>query len=114
MQLRALTLFLAAALGVGCGGGSAGKIMAETPVPTPEDPNAVLVPYVPPDISELTGIDEDEEGEDAPEPSAPPAAAAPAMAPAKPAAAAAAAAPAAKPAAPAAPAKAATTPAGKP
>jgi hypothetical protein len=46
MQLRALTLFLAAALGAGCGGGSAGKIMAETPVPTPEDPNAVLVKFL--------------------------------------------------------------------
>ncbi|HSK03293.1 MAG TPA: hypothetical protein VK932_18705 [Kofleriaceae bacterium] len=107
MQLRALTLFLAAALGVGCGGGSAGKIMAETPVPTPEDPNAVLVPYIAPDISELTGIDEDEEAEDEQERSAPAAPAAPAMAPAKPAAAPA-------PAVTPAPAKAAPAPASKP
>lgn len=65
MLLRALTLFLFVCLGAGCGGGPAGKLMTETRVPTPEDPNAVLVPYVPPDISELTGIDEDEDaGED--------------------------------------------------
>jgi hypothetical protein len=61
MQLRSLTLFLAACLGVGCGGASPGKIMADTKVPLPEDPNALLVPYKAPDISELTGIDEEEE-----------------------------------------------------
>jgi hypothetical protein len=77
MQLRALTLFLVACLGA-CGGGGAGKIMADTKVPTPEDPNAVLVPYVPPDISELTGIEEEEEdageaGKTAAPPASPPA-----------------------------------------
>jgi len=61
MQLRSLTLFFAACLGVGCGGGGAGKIMADTKVPTPEDPHALLVPYKAPDISELTGIDEEDE-----------------------------------------------------
>jgi hypothetical protein len=69
-----LTLFLAACLAAGCGGAAPGKIMADTRVPTPEDPNALLVPYVPPDISELTGIDEDEEAEaEAGEPAAAPA-----------------------------------------
>ena len=68
MQLRALTLFLAAGLAAsGCGGAGPGKIMADTKAPTKEDPNAVLVPYQPPDISELTGIEEDE---DAAEPKA--------------------------------------------
>ena len=82
MLVRALTLFLAAILGTGCGGGAGGKIMADTKVPTPEDPNAVLVPYQPPDISELTGIEE--EDEDAPAPAAPaPATPAPAPAGAK-------------------------------
>lgn len=61
MLVRALTLFLTAILGTGCGGGAGGKIMADTKVPTPEDPNAVLVPYQPPDISELTGIEEEDE-----------------------------------------------------
>jgi hypothetical protein len=59
MQLRASLLFLAFA--IGCGGGAGGKIMAETTVPTKEDPNAVLVPYQAPDIAELTGIEEDED-----------------------------------------------------
>jgi hypothetical protein len=45
--------------------------MAETTVPTQENPNAVLVPYQPPDISEITGIDEDEEGKEAGETAAP-------------------------------------------
>ena len=72
MRPRALTLFLAAGLAAGCGGAAPGKIMADTKVPTPEDPNALLVPYAPPDISELTGIDEDEEAE-AGEPAAAPA-----------------------------------------
>jgi hypothetical protein len=71
MQLRALTLFLVASLGAGCGGAGPGKIMADTKVPTKEDPNGVLVPYIPPDISELTGIDEDEEAEKAAAPAAP-------------------------------------------
>lgn len=62
MQLRA-ALLLAACLGGGCGGAAAGKIMAETPVPTKEDPKAVLVPYAAPDISELTGIEEPDEDE---------------------------------------------------
>lgn len=74
MQLRALTLLLVACLAA-CGGGGAGKIMADTKAPTPEDPNAVLVPYTPPDISELTGIEEEEEdASDAGEPASPPAA----------------------------------------
>lgn len=76
MQLRALTLFLALCLGgagLGCGGGGPGKIMADTKVPTKEDPNAVLVPYLAPDIAELSGIEE-------PEPSTEPATAAPAPA----------------------------------
>lgn len=73
MQLRALTLFLVACLGA-CGGGGAGKIMADTKVPTPEDPNAVLVPYTPPDISELTGIEEEEDASEPGEAAAPPAA----------------------------------------
>lgn len=73
MQLRSLTLFLAACLGVGCGGAAPGKIMTDTKVPTPEDPNALLVPYKAPDISELTGIEEEEEEEEdkAPAPAAP-------------------------------------------
>ncbi|HWO19368.1 MAG TPA: hypothetical protein VNO30_11350 [Kofleriaceae bacterium] len=72
MQLRALTLFLAAGLAAsGCGGAGPGKIMADTKVPTKEDPNAVLVPYQPPDISELTGIDEDEAEDKAAAPAAP-------------------------------------------
>lgn len=58
MQLRALTLFLAGCLAAGCGGGGAGKILAETKTPTKEDPNAVLVPYLAPDISEITGVEE--------------------------------------------------------
>jgi hypothetical protein len=65
MQLRALTLLLAAGLGAGCGG-AAGKIMADTSVPTKEDPNALLVPHIPPDISELTGTPEDEDEGEAP------------------------------------------------
>jgi hypothetical protein len=73
MQQRALRLFLVVGLGAGCGGGPAGKIMADTKVPTKEDPKAVLVPYTPPDISELTGIDE-EEAELAKDEKAPPAA----------------------------------------
>jgi len=77
MQLRALTLFLAGCLAAGCGGGGAGKIMAETPTPTKEDPNAVLVPYLAPDISEITGIEE-EDPEDKDDAAAP----APAPAPA--------------------------------
>ena len=72
MQLRALTLLLAAGLGAGCGG-AAGKIMADTKVPTQEDPNALLVPYTPPDISELTGIDEDEDQDEGATPAAAPA-----------------------------------------
>ena len=73
MQLRAWILFLAACLGAGCGGGGAGKIMADTTVPTKEDPKALLLPYVPPDISELTGIPEEDEvkGASAPAPTAP-------------------------------------------
>jgi len=58
MQLRGLTLFLALCL-TGCTG-AAGKIMADTTVPTAENPNAQLVPYVPPDFEELTGIPEGE------------------------------------------------------
>jgi hypothetical protein len=79
MLVRALTLFLAATLGAGCGGGAGGKIMADTTVPAPDNPNAVLVPYLAPDISEVTGIPEDEDGEDAPAPA--PAPATPAAAP---------------------------------
>jgi hypothetical protein len=70
MLYRALTLFLAASLGAGCTG-AAGKIMADTKVPTKQDPNAVLVPYVPPDFSELTGIPEEDEEEGKAEPPAP-------------------------------------------
>ena len=65
MELRTLSLFLVLSLGAGCGGAAAGKIMADTKVPTPENPNAVLVPYIPPDISELTGIEEDEDADEA-------------------------------------------------
>jgi hypothetical protein len=72
MQLRALTLLLAAGLGAGCGG-AAGKIMADTKAPTKEDPNALLIPYTPPDISELTGIPEDEEQDEGAPPAATPA-----------------------------------------
>lgn len=52
-----------------CGGGGAGKIMADTPV----------LPYQPPDISEITGIEEPDEA-DAEQKPAP----APAPAPAQP------------------------------
>lgn len=70
MQLRA-ALLLVACLGGGCGGAAAGKIMAETKVPTKENPNAVLVPYVAPDISEITGIEEPDEDEPAASAAAP-------------------------------------------
>lgn len=73
MQLRA-TLFLAACLGGGCGGAAAGKLMTETKAPTKEDPNALLVPYVAPDISEITGIEEPDEAEPASAPAAAPSA----------------------------------------
>jgi len=77
MQLRA-TLFLAACLalgmGAGCGGAAAGKVMTETKAPTKEDPNALLVPYVAPDISEITGIEEPDESEPASAPAAAPSA----------------------------------------
>jgi hypothetical protein len=73
MQLRA-TLFLAACLGGGCGGAAAGKVMSETKAPTKEDPNALLVPYVAPDISEITGIEEPDEPDAASEPAAAPSA----------------------------------------
>ncbi|HWU89677.1 MAG TPA: hypothetical protein VN253_20585 [Kofleriaceae bacterium] len=73
MQLRGLTLFLALCLWAGCGG-AAGKIMADTKVPTKEDPNAVLIPYEPPDFAALTGIpDEEEDKDEGGEPATPPA-----------------------------------------
>jgi hypothetical protein len=76
MQLRGSTLFLALALGLAGGCTSAGgKIMADTTVPTGDNPNALLVPYQAPDISEITGIPEDEEDTDAGDPATPPAAA---------------------------------------
>lgn len=84
MQLRGLTLFLALCLAAGCTG-AAGKIMADTTVPTAENPNAQLVPYVPPDIEELTGIPEGENAEPKAEggdPVAPPPEPTPAPAPA--------------------------------
>ena len=78
MRLRALVLFLAtvvpAVLASGCGAGAGGKIMAETKVPTPENPDAVLLPYLAPDISELTGIEEDDADADASDDTAAPAA----------------------------------------
>lgn len=72
MQLRGSTLFLALTLGLagGCTG-AGGKIMADTTVPTKENPNAQLVPYQPPDISEITGIPEDEEDKGAGDTAAP-------------------------------------------
>jgi hypothetical protein len=81
MQLRALSLLLVACLGAGCGGGRAGMIMADTKVPTKENPNAVLVPYTAPDISELTGIPEDEDDKPGDDRAATPPATAPAPAP---------------------------------
>jgi hypothetical protein len=78
MQLRELTLILAVCLGAGCGGAPAGKVMTDTTVPTKEDPNALLVPYKAPDISELTGISEDDDEDKA---EAAPSAPAPAPAP---------------------------------
>lgn len=82
MQLRELTLILAACLGAGCGGAAAGKVMTDTTVPTKEDPNALLVPYKAPDISELTGISEDDDEDKAEAaPSAPAPAPTPAPAP---------------------------------
>src|SRR5436853_4695772 len=53
-------------LATACGGGGAGKILADTPV----------LPYQAPDIDEITGIDPDEEPA-APTPMPEPAAAAP-------------------------------------
>jgi hypothetical protein len=74
MQLRGSTLFLVLALGLAGGCTSAGgKIMADTSVPTKDNPNALLVPYQPPDISEITGIPEDEEDTDAGDAATPPA-----------------------------------------
>lgn len=35
--------------------------MVETKAPTKEDPNALLLPFEKPDISEITGIEEDED-----------------------------------------------------
>ena len=61
-------------MGVGCGGAAAGKVMTETKAPTKEDPNALLVPYVAPDISEITGIEEPDEADAASEPAAAPSA----------------------------------------
>ncbi|MGN6106022.1 MAG: hypothetical protein ACTHU0_13020 [Kofleriaceae bacterium] len=63
MQLRSLILVLG--LG-GCGASAGGKLMVDTPV----------LPYQAPDISEITGIDEDEaeaadEATEAPAPVAP-------------------------------------------
>jgi hypothetical protein len=85
MQLRGLTLFLALCLAAGCTG-AAGKIMADTTVPTAENPNAQLVPYVPPDIEELTGVPEGESGAtgavEGADPAAPPPEPTPAPAPA--------------------------------
>ena len=59
-------------MGPACGG-APGKLMVETPAPTKEEPKAVLVPYLAPDVNELAGIEEpdDEDQEStapAPEP----------------------------------------------
>jgi hypothetical protein len=52
---RALVLIIVSWV-AGCGGTAAGKIMADTPA----------LPYLPPDISEITGIEEpdDMDGQD--------------------------------------------------
>ncbi len=50
-------------LATACGGGGAGKIMADTPA----------LPYQAPDIDEITGIDPDEEPAEQPEPAPAPA-----------------------------------------
>jgi hypothetical protein len=52
---RALVLIIVSWV-AGCGGGGGGKIMADLPV----------LPYLPPDISEITGIEEpdDMDGQD--------------------------------------------------
>ena len=51
-------MFLALTLAAGCTS-AGGKVMAETKVPTKENPNAVLVPYTPPDIEEISGTEDD-------------------------------------------------------
>jgi len=56
-KLLAVTSIAAVAA---CGGGGAGKIMADTPA----------LPYQAPDIDEITGIDPDEEPEAEPAPGA--------------------------------------------
>ena len=48
---KLLTISSVATLATACGGGGAGKIMADTPA----------LPYQAPDIDEITGIDSDDE-----------------------------------------------------
>lgn len=78
MQLRALVLTLGVAA-AGCGTTKPGKIMADTPAPTPEDPNAFLVPYEAPDIEELSGVEDADTDGDSEAPAPAPAAATPAQ-----------------------------------
>ena len=69
MKIRALTLTVA----LGACGGHHGKLVADSPV----------TPYEKPDISEITGIDEDETPAETPPAAPEKAPAAPAAAPAK-------------------------------
>jgi hypothetical protein len=69
MKIRALTLTVA----LGACGGHHGKLVADSPV----------TPYEKPDISEITGIDEDETPAEAPAPAPEKAPAAAPAAPAK-------------------------------
>lgn len=79
----------------GCGGGKGGSLMVDTKTPTKEDPNALLVPYIAPDVNEIAGIEEPDDAADLEDPAPAPA---PAAVP-EPTPPAAKAAPAAKPAA---------------